>query len=187
MRPKRWSRRRTARNPLGAVATLAVIALIAAVAALFLPPSSIIAGRAEAVDGDTLRIGGSRVRLMGLDAVELDQQCRRSGVEWACGRDARQFVADLLEAAETSCASDGRDQYGRVLAHCSADDRDVGEAIVGAGWAVADLEYAIPLAEARLHQRGIWSGEFDEPADWRRSNGDRGPSLWGWLRGLLGY
>lgn len=187
MRPMRWSRRRTARNPLGAVATLAVIALIAAVAAVFLPPASTLAGRAEAVDGDTLRIGGARIRLMGLDAVELDQQCRRAGVEWACGRDARQFVAELLQAKETFCASGGRDQYGRVLARCTVNDRDLGDEIVRAGWATADIEYAIPLAEARLNQRGIWTGEFDEPADWRRSHGDPNAGFWGWLRGLLGY
>jgi endonuclease YncB( thermonuclease family) len=187
MRPMRWSRRRTARNPLGAVATLAVIALVAAVAALFVPPSSTLAGRAEALDGDTLRIGGARIRLLGLDAVELDQQCRRAGVEWACGRDARSYVADLLQTAETSCTSDGRDQYRRVLARCRVNDRDLGDAIVSAGWATADIEYGLPLAEARLHGRGIWSGEFDDPADWRRSHGESGTSIWEWLRGLLGY
>jgi len=187
MRPTSRSRRRTARNPLGAVATLAIIALIAAVTALFLPPSSTLAGRAEAVDGDTLRIGGTRIRLLGLDAVELDQQCRRAGVEWACGRDARLFVADLLRAAATSCASDGSDRYGRVLARCRVNDRDLGDEIVRAGWATADIEYAIPLAEARLYRRGIWAGEFDEPAQWRRSHGDSGPGIWEWLRGLFGY
>jgi endonuclease YncB( thermonuclease family) len=123
---------------------------------------------------------------LGLDAVEVDQQCRRAGVEWACGRDARSFLAGLLKATETSCASDGRDQYRRVLARCRVNDRDLGDAIVRAGWATADIEYALALAEARLQGRGIWSGDFDDPADWRRRHGDSGPGIWEWLRGLFG-
>lgn len=187
MRPTRWSRRRSGRNPLGALAVPAAIALIAAVAALFVPPAPTLTGRAQAVDGDTLRIGGTRVRLLGLDAVELDQPCRRVGEDWSCGRDARDFVAGLLNDGETKCASEGRDQYRRVLARCSIGARDLGDTIVRAGWAVAELEYAIPLAEARLERRGIWSSEFDDPAVWRRNRGEPGANLWTWLLGLFAY
>jgi endonuclease YncB( thermonuclease family) len=44
-------------------------------------------GRAEIVDGDTLRIDGRTVRLQGIDAPETRQTCTdRSGQEWPCGR-----------------------------------------------------------------------------------------------------
>jgi len=186
MRSTRWSRRRSVRNPLGAVASLVAIALIAGVVALLAPPALTLTGRAAVVDGDTLRIGGTRIRLLGIDAVELDQTCRKGGEEWPCGRSARAFVEDLLRGQDTSCASDGRDQYRRVLAHCRVDGEDLGEAITRAGWAVAELEYALPLAEARLQGRGVWSGEFDDPADWRRHRGESF-NFWAWLMGLLGY
>ena len=187
MRPTHWSRRAVRRNPMGAVATLIAVAFIAGLAALFMPPASTFSGRAEAIDGDTLRIGGTRIRLLGLDAVELDQSCRRAGEEWSCGRQAKDYVGGLIKGAETSCASDGRDQYRRVLARCRAGGGDLGEAIVRAGWATAELEYALPLAEARLEGRGIWRSDFDDPADWRRNRGESEPSLWGWLLGLLPY
>jgi len=72
-----------------------------------------------------------------------------------------------------------------VLARCRVGDTDLGDAIVSAGWAVADLEYALPLAEARINRRGIWSGEFVDPADWRRQKADPEFDFWGWLLGLF--
>jgi len=82
MRGTPWTRRRGFRSPIGAVATLVAIALLAVVAALFWPPPAALSGQARAVDGDTLRIGDSRVRLVGLDAVELDQNCRDASGGW---------------------------------------------------------------------------------------------------------
>ena len=179
--------RRGFRNPWGAVATLAAIGLLAVLAALLWPPPATLGGRAVAVDGDTLRIGDTRIRLLGLDAVELDQTCMDgAGRSWPCGREARSALADLLDGATTTCAGDGRDRYSRVLAHCRTAGGDVGERIVRAGWAVADLEYGAALAEARLDGRGIWAGRFDDPADWRRRHGAASVDPWAWLMGLFG-
>ncbi len=187
MRSTPWARRRGFRNPLGAVVTLVAIGIIAVVVALLLPPEPALTGRASAVDGDTLRIGNARIRLLGLDAVELDQTCTNAaGAEWPCGREVRSFLAKLSDAGTTICAADGRDRYRRVLAHCSTNGADLGEQLVRAGWAVAELEYGLALAEARLNRRGIWSGHFDDPAEWRRTHGAETFDLWAWLLGLLG-
>ena len=186
MRRTVWPRQRRFRNPLGAVATLVAIAAIAAIAALFWPPQATLTGRASAVDGDTLRIGDTRIRLIGLDAVELEQSCiDANGAEWPCGREARSFLASLSDGGTTTCAADGRDRYRRVLAHCSTDKADLGEQLVRAGWATAELEYGLALADARLNGRGIWAGRFDDPADWRRNRGVDTFDLWAWLMGLL--
>ena len=48
-----------------------------------------LSGTARAVDGDTLDLSGERVRLIGIDAPELDQSCQRDGQGWACGDWAR--------------------------------------------------------------------------------------------------
>lgn len=187
MRATAWPRRRRFRNPLEAVATLVIIAVLAALAALFWPPSDTLAGRATAVDGDTLRIGETRIRLIGLDAVELDQTCvNGEGANWNCGREAQHFLASLIADATTSCASDGRDRYRRVLAHCRVGNGDLGEQMVRAGWAVAELQYGVALAEARFNGRGIWSGTFEDPAKWRADRGADSFDLWAWLLGLIG-
>jgi endonuclease YncB( thermonuclease family) len=187
MRRTVWPRQRRFRNPLGAVATLVGIAAIATIAALFWPPQATLSGRASAVDGDTLRIGDTRIRLLGLDAVELDQTCTdANGAEWQCGHEARSFLAGLTNGGTTSCAADGRDRYRRVLAHCSTNKADLGEQLVRAGWATTEVEYSFALAEARLNARGIWAGRFDDPAEWRRAHGAETLDLWAWLMGLLG-
>lgn len=178
-RPAR-SRRYRPRSPLGAVVVLIAIAAVALLAGL-LSPAPELRGAARAVDGDTLRIGSTRVRLIGIDAVERDQTCRRDGVDWSCGRDATDFLGSLIRGAETRCTRDGRDRYGRTLARCSLSGVDIGSSIVRAGWATAELEYAVDLADARLSRRGIWAGEFDDPEEWRRHHGEVPPDLWDWL------
>jgi endonuclease YncB( thermonuclease family) len=187
MRGTPWSRRRSFRNPMGAVLTLVAIGVLAAVAALLWPPPETLSGRATAVDGDTIRIGDTRIRLLGLDAVELEQICTdATGADRPCGREAQSFLTGLVRGKTTICAADGRDRYRRVLAHCEVAKSDLGEQLVRAGWAVADLEYGLALAEARLNGRGIWSGRFDDPSDWRRDHGSETTDFWAWLMAMLG-
>ena len=38
----------------------------------------IIKGIAEVVDGDTIKIDGTRIRLFGIDAPEKDQTCKKN-------------------------------------------------------------------------------------------------------------
>src|SRR5450759_5358911 len=46
------------------------------------------------VDGDTLAIGSTKIRLEGIDAPETDQVCLNAkGVRWSCGIDARDQLA----------------------------------------------------------------------------------------------
>src|SRR5690606_25654366 len=137
---------------LGALVTLLVIAALAVVVGLLQPPAPQLEGRAQAVDGDTLRLGSTRIRLTGLDAVELEQDCTdKAGKDWACGTAARAFLADAVGKGSTTCRSEGRDRYGRTLARCTVGGADLGDAIVRAGWAVAELDYGLALAEARLN------------------------------------
>lgn len=187
MRATAWPRRPRSRNPLGALLTLAAIAVIAVIAGLFWPPAASLSGRATAVDGDTLRIGDTRIRLIGLDAVEFDQICAdAAGSDWPCGREARRFLDRLTDAGSATCAADGRDRYRRVLARCAVGSADLGEQIVRAGWAVAELEYGLALADARLNARGIWAGRFDDPAKWRADRGADNFDLWAWLMSWFG-
>ena len=48
-----------------------------------------LAGTARVIDGDTISIADTRIRLWGIDAPEREQTCAgRNGDTYECGRDA---------------------------------------------------------------------------------------------------
>jgi endonuclease YncB( thermonuclease family) len=48
-----------------------------------------LTGRASIIDGDTLEIPGTRIRLWGIDAPESDQPCRNQDCQpYGCGQKA---------------------------------------------------------------------------------------------------
>ena len=55
-----------------------------------------VSGPARVVDGDTLEVRGTRVRLHGIDAPESKQRCRSAGRTWPCGYEATQVLSDGL-------------------------------------------------------------------------------------------
>jgi endonuclease YncB( thermonuclease family) len=131
------------------------------------------AERYRAIDGDSLRSGSDDVRIRGIDAPELSQTCRDgSGREWACGREASARLRALVASGPVHCASGSRDRYGRALARCSAGAADIGETMVREGLAVDFMQggYKAAEAEARADKRGIWSGAFERPQEYRRQH-----------------
>lgn len=66
-----------------------IVALIACLVCS-LAQAADLSGVPRIVDGDTLAIGATKVRLEGIDAPETDQFClNANGHRWACGIDAR--------------------------------------------------------------------------------------------------
>jgi endonuclease YncB( thermonuclease family) len=126
-----------------------------------------VTGVADAIDGDSLRIGTAEVRLIGLDAPELAQTCRVSGRETPCGREARAHLRRLVSSGLVTCIGAERDRYGRLLARCRVRGIDINAAMVRDGHAVAFGAYQTEEAEARAGYRGIWAGTFERPRDWR--------------------
>jgi endonuclease YncB( thermonuclease family) len=156
-----------------------------------LPPP--LAGTAHTADGDSLRLGADRVRLIGIDAPELDQVCwHTDGSEWPCGRVARDRLALALAGATIACAPRGVDKYGRTLARCDVDGIDLGAIMVEEGLAIAESDYVAEQLSARAAGKGIWSGRFTNPREWRKEgpSGDPGSGLfdtiWTWFRELTG-
>lgn len=68
--------------------------------------------RANVVDGDTIRVNGERVRIMGLDAPEMEGRCP---AEKEAARRARARMAELV-AGGVTLRPHGRDRYRRLLA-----------------------------------------------------------------------
>ena len=135
-------------------------------------PASDLAGRASVIDGDTLEIRGTRVRLIGIDAPESRQSCQdASGQPWRCGQRAALALADKIGSAPVTCEGDELDRYGRLLAVCQARGEDLGAWLVSEGLALAYRRYSeVYIGQedaARAARRGVWAGIFVPPWDWR--------------------
>jgi endonuclease YncB( thermonuclease family) len=133
---------------------------------------AVLIGRAEAVDGDTLSLGGIRVRLEGIDAPEADQTCRTaSGNDWPCGREAQAVLANLVAKATVRCEERGLDKYKRILGVCRSGKTDINAELVRRGFAWAFVRYSRSYVgeemRARAARIGIWSGTALAPWDYR--------------------
>ena len=135
-------------------------------------PVTTLAGPAAIVDGDTIDIGGHRLRLEGIDAPETAQSCGDGhGSTWACGRAASRALTALVANADVACDSRGNDKYGRMLAVCYSEGQDINAAMVKSGFAWAFVRYSMAyVAEesaARAAHIGVWQGPSEAPWDFR--------------------
>jgi len=132
-------------------------------------------GEPRVVDGDTLTLGTARIRLEGIDAPETDQIClNASATRWTCGIGARDRLSSHIAGRSVVCVSSGTDRYGRALGTCSLGGENLNEWMVLQGWALAYVQYSSKYVcaeeQARTNQRGLWSGAFIAPWDWRHRN-----------------
>ena len=132
------------------------------------PPDGIITGPARIIDGDTIDIAGTRIRLEGIDAPEAGQTCQTaSGEAWDCGTEATKFMVSMTRGHDVECHGQGLDKYGRLLATCYAADLDVNAEMVLRGYAWAFVRYSkvyvAKEAAARSAHAGIWQG-YAQPA-----------------------
>lgn len=127
----------------------------------------LLTGTAVPVDGDSFRLNGRDIRLKGIDAPEYRQTCQRLGKDVACGREAAAALRRLLARAPVTCTGGEEDRYNRLLAHCRVLGVDIAATLVREGLAVSYGDYLAEEAEARNDNRGLWSGTFERPRDWR--------------------
>ena len=132
-----------------------------------------VTGKAAVVDGNTLAIGGERIRLDGIDAPDPDQQCLSGkGKPYDCGIHATRELAGLVVGHTLVCKGEERDPEDRLIAVCFLGPFDLGEMMVAGGWALADpvrgAAYVRAETAARARKVGLWKGTFDPPWEWRR-------------------
>jgi endonuclease YncB( thermonuclease family) len=173
-RPRREFRARTRLRRLFDYAlTFAILGLLILVSVRLDRLSTMqVDGAATVNDGDTLTLGGERIRLRGIDAPEFGQSCTRSGVEYPCGRQSRQALRDLVGGRPVSCSGWERDRYDRLLAVCHAGDVELNLSLVESGWAVDYGGYREAETRARKNGAGLWAGSFERPSEWRAKHGD---------------
>lgn len=84
--------------------------------------------RAWVIDGDTIDIGGTRIRLAGIDAPEMDHPY---------GKTAKWTLVNLCKGQEVRAVFDGDLSHDRTVATCYLPDgRDLSAEMVRAGMAI---------------------------------------------------
>lgn len=140
------------------------------------PRAVAIRGTARVIDGDTIDISGTRIRLEGIDAPELAQVCARRFFlgSWKCGVAAARALGRLVEGSEVACESRGNDKYGRMIGVCHADGADISARMVRDGHAWAFVKYSASYVEvereARAARRGIFATENTPAWEFRASH-----------------
>jgi endonuclease YncB( thermonuclease family) len=165
------------RLALAAVSALLVARMPAALA-------TDISGVVTAVhDGDTFTIDGrTKIRVFGIDAPELRQQCRLDAIHRPgpspcvpCGEHARDALAGLLMGKTVTCVDRGK-SYDRAVGECTVGKIEVGLWMLSSGQAFVYRQflkkgdrsaYNGAEASARRAAEGVWSMTVIPPADWR--------------------
>jgi endonuclease YncB( thermonuclease family) len=128
-------------------------------------------GQASVIDGDTLEVHGTRIRLWGIDAPESSQLCRgEDSLPYRCGAEAANELDTFIARRLVNCSPTNLDRYGRTVATCGVGSIDLGEWLVRNGLALdwpqySSGKYGRVQQEAERTGRGIWRGSYVEP--WR--------------------
>ncbi len=127
-------------------------------------------GTAHVVDGDTIYVDQTRLRLLSMDAFESAQTCERDGREYQCGIEATRALIGLTRGRPVTCAGNQTDRYKRPLVVCRIGDLDLGREMVRLGWAMSEYgtEYRADQDHAQKARAGAWAGTFTRPQEWRR-------------------
>ena len=129
-------------------------------------------GRAEALSGDLLRVGGATVRLAGIEAPEHQQACGSGSRRFRCGAAAHAALGRLVNGHRLTCTLSGADGSGHSLASCTRGDLDINAEMVRQGHAFAAgslfASYSGHERQAREVKAGIWAaGEPERPSAFR--------------------
>ncbi|WP_436397589.1 thermonuclease family protein [Roseobacter sp. S98] len=133
-----------------------------------------VTGEVRVIDGDTLDVGDTRVRLHGIDAPEQDQTCKtEQGQRWNCGAWVSDTVRDRYAGEMADCEETDRDRYGRVVAVCFVDGTDIGEALVRDGLAFAfrrySMDYDLAEKSAAVRDAGLHASRVQSPSQFRET------------------
>ena len=156
----------------GIVAALVLIGLVA-VAGYLTRDQEVVAGFAQAIDGDSIRLDGHDIRISGIDAPEPRQTCLVHSDPYPCGDVASRALGNMVAGRLVTCRVSGRDRYGRRLASCETGGEDIGAVLVSRGFAVAYGRYESEEAGARRRKLELWSGSFERPSEWRKAHSDQ--------------
>ena len=145
-----------------------------------------IFGFPNIIDGDTIRIENYKIRLEGIDAPEIKQQCKKEKFkislivgftyyeDYNCGAVSIENLVEKISSSKIKCISSGKDRYKRYLAKCFKNRINLNRWMVRNGHAVAyrrySKEYVSDEDFAKKNKLGLWQGKFLIPEKWRKLN-----------------
>src|SRR5262245_22032735 len=80
------------------------------------------------VDGNTIRLGAERIRILGIDTPELG--AARCTAERRAAEVAKRRLTEIISGQELEIVRNGKDRYGRTLAWIRVRGADVGEMLI---------------------------------------------------------
>ena len=133
-----------------------------------------IIGNPKIIDGDTIYINSSKIRLHGIDAPEREQNCTFEKKKWLCGLQSTIELTKLINNQIIECNVNDIDIYKRYVAICYLKKLNINKTMVKNGWAIAyryySTDYIREEGYARKNKLGIWKGEFEKPYIFRKKN-----------------
>lgn len=150
--------------------TVCFLGLMALIVARLDGEGEVLTGPFRVVDGDTLALGADRLRLIGIDAPELQQTCQYDdGRSWSCGEQARGHLSQLLAQGAPECRGSQTDRYHRLLVSCLVGGQSINARMVREGFALADgaVTFRGEQSQAQAARLGLWAGRFEHPRVWR--------------------
>lgn len=131
----------------------------------------LIKGKALIIDGDSIVISSVKIRLVGIDAPELQQFCGTKETRYPCGLEAKKYLEYLIGNHPVTCRWYKKDKYHRILATCGTKKiNNINATLVRNGWAVSYYDYPEEEKEAKKKKKGIWQSNFQHPKKWRKTH-----------------
>ena len=126
------------------------------------------------IDGDTIKIGGEKIRFSGIDAPELNQNCIKNNEKISCGILAKEALIKKIGDKIPKCINEGKDFYKRTLAECFINGESLSSFLVRSGYAFAYRKYSKKFIDdedfAKANKNGMWAMKFKYPWDFRKGS-----------------
>ena len=145
-----------------------------------------ISGSPQIIDGDSVHISTKKIRLEGIDAPEIKQQCKKPFLKisifigyqfsksYSCGVTSKMKLINKINNSKIKCISSSKDRYKRYLAVCYKDKINLNKWMVRNGYAIAYRRYSKKYISdedfAKQNKLGLWQGKFTNPEKWRKLN-----------------
>ncbi len=120
-------------------------------------------GEARIIDGDSIEINDHMIRLIGIDAFEIKQECfKKNNAKYKCGEQSALILATIISGQPIHCTAEKKDRYKRWLAACYIGKLDINENMVLYGYAFSYMsnKYKNSEKEAKKVKAGAWSGKI---------------------------
>jgi endonuclease YncB( thermonuclease family) len=126
----------------------------------------------KVIDGDTININGEKIRFFGIDAPEIDQECKKNGKIIKCGLIAKEVLEKKISNNKLKCNKKGEDIYKRTIAECFIGNISISKFLVLNGYAFAykkySKQYVYHEKRAKILKKGLWSMKFEYPWKYRK-------------------